>query len=89
MRSTHREIKAVARNWEQEVFGELHHEDFLFIRQTELLTRDEQVDKIDRLVRKKNFFKSFKPQLIHGSEFNAEGRWEDNGEIIAHVFLMR
>ena len=49
------QIRAVADNWDKEIFKNLHHEDFLFIRETELLTRDEHVDNIDRLVKEKDF----------------------------------
>ena len=89
MRSMHWAFRAVAMNWDKEAFRELHHEDFLFIRETELLTRDEHVDNIDRLVREKDLFNSFKPQLIHENQFISEGRWEDNGEIITRVFLIK
>ena len=29
-------------NWDEETFKELHHEDYMFIRETELLNRDEE-----------------------------------------------
>ena len=89
MRSMHWAIRAVAKNWDKEAFRKLHHEDFLFIRETELLTRDEHVNNIDRLVREKDFFKTFKPQLIHENEFISEARWEDNEQIITRIFLMK
>ena len=82
-------IRAVADNWDKEIFRDLHHEDFLFIRETELLTRDEHVDNIDRLVKEKDFFNTFKIQLVHENEFVSEARWEDNGEIVTRVFLMK
>ena len=89
MRSMHWEVRKLANNWNEEKFKELHHEDFLFIRETELLTRDEHCDNISRLVSETDFFKGFKPQLIHENEFISEARWEDNGEIITRVFLMK
>ena len=30
-------------NWDEDTFKQLHHEDFMFIRETELLNRDEHV----------------------------------------------
>ena len=89
MRSMHWAFKAVAMNWDKKIFRELHHEDFLFIRETELLTRDEHVDNIDRLVREKDFFRNFKSQLIHENEFISEARWQDGEEIVTRVFLMK
>ena len=38
-------------NWDEETFKELHHEDFMFIRETELLNRDEHVSNVSRLVK--------------------------------------
>ena len=83
------QIRAVADNWDKEIFKNLHHKDFLFIRETELLTRDEHVDNIDRLIKEKDFLKTHKPQLIHENEFVSEARWEDNGELVTRVFLMK
>ena len=44
------ELKSVFTEWNKEVFRDIHHEDFMFIRETELLTLDEQVENIDKLV---------------------------------------
>ena len=38
-------------NWDEETFKELHHEDFMFIRETELLNRDEHVSNVSKLVK--------------------------------------
>ena len=81
--------RKIMQNWDKEEFKKIHHPDYMFIRETELLTRDEHVDNIDRLVREKDFFNTFKIQLVHENEFISEGRWEDNGEIVTRVFLMK
>mgnify|MGYP001161500270 CR=1 FL=1 len=87
--SVREKFKAVFQEWDRETFRDIHHDDFMFIRETELLTLDEHVENIDRLVREKDFFKTFRPQLIHENEFISEARWEDNEQIITRIFLMK
>ena len=41
--------------WDKEVFCDIHQKDFLFIRETELLTLDEHVEVIDHLVTTTDF----------------------------------
>ena len=53
------ELKSVFTEWNKEVFRDIHHEDFMFIRETELLTLDEQVENIDKLVSEEDFGKKF------------------------------
>ena len=86
MKNIHREREAVVRNWNKGTFGELHQEDFSFIRETKLLTHDKHVDNINWLVREKDLLKS---KLIYKNEFNSEGRCEDTKKIITHFFLTR
>ena len=47
------ELKSVFTEWNKEVFRDIHHEDFMFIRETELLTLDEQKFVLQKI---KNFF---------------------------------
>ena len=89
MRSMHWESRELARNWSKEKFMDLHHEDFLFIRETELLTRDEHFSVINRLATETDYFKKYKPQLVHENEFISEARFEDNDEIVTRVFIMK
>ena len=37
-------------NWDLEKFKNIHHEDYMFVRETELLTRDEHVESFAELV---------------------------------------
>ena len=53
------QYREIFTNWDKEAFKEMHHEDFMFIRETELLTLDDQVDTIDRLVRENDYHKFF------------------------------
>ena len=53
--SLSQKYKAVFANWDKEVFRDIHHEDFLFIRETELLTLDDHVENLDKLAQTKTF----------------------------------
>ena len=46
MGSIHWQMKELRQNWDKEKFRNLHHEDFLFIRETELLNHDDHVENI-------------------------------------------
>ncbi len=76
--------------WDKEKFRDLHHEDFIFIKETELLTRNEHVENIDRLI-KEGEFNSFDHQssLVHENEFVSETRWQDDKEIVTRVYMLK
>ena len=59
----------------------------MFIRDTELLTLDDQVDTIDRLVRENDYHKFFlkNAELIHENNYVSEGRWREGDEVITSV----
>ena len=38
-------------DWDVDAFRGLHHEDFMFVRETDLLNLDEHIEIIDKLVR--------------------------------------
>ena len=82
---------SVFSNWDKEVFRNIHHEDFMFIRETELLTLDEQVDTMDRLVRENGYHKFFlqNAELIHENNYISEGRWREGNEIVTSVTLIK
>ena len=42
------QYREIFTNWDKEAFKEMHHEDFMFIRETELVQRDEHVENLDR-----------------------------------------
>ena len=53
--SINQKYRAVFSSWDKYAFQDIHHADFMFIRETELLTLDEQVDGIDRLFRENDY----------------------------------
>jgi len=89
MTSLHWRLRPIFKNWDKEAFRSQHHEDFLFIRETELLTLDEHIENIDHLMTTTDFGETFQPQLVHENQFVSEARWEDNGELVTRVFLIK
>ena len=89
--SVHEQFRSVFSNWDKEVFRNIHHEDFLFIRETELLTLEDHVENIDRLVTTTNFAEKQNKQavLIHENEYVSEVRWRDGDEIVTAVVLLK
>ena len=72
--SINQKYRAVFFNWDKYAFRDIHHADFMFIRETELLTLDEQVDGIDRLFRE--------------NDYVSEARGQDGAEIVTSVTLI-
>ena len=89
MGSIHWQMKALRQNWDKEKFRNLHHKDFLFIRETELLHRDDHVENIDRLITEEKFDLSKSPTLVHENEYISEARWQDGSEIVTRVFMIK
>ena len=89
--SINQKYRAVFSNWDKYAFRDIHHADFMFIRETELLTLDEQVENIDRLVRENDFGKHFLKiaELIHENDYVSEARWRDGAEIVTSVTLIK
>lgn len=89
--SVHEQFRNVFSNWDKEVFRNIHHEDFLFIRETELLTLEDHVENIDCLVTSTNFAEKQNKQavLIHENEYVSEVRWRDGDEIVTAVVLLK
>ena len=52
-------------NWDRWVFRSLHHEDFMFIRETELLMLDDHKTVIDELASKREMDWHTKATLSH------------------------
>ena len=76
-------------NWDEETFKELHHEDFMFIRETELLNRDEHVSNISQLVKETTWNWQHVATLIHENEFVTEARWEENNEVVTNFMVKK
>ena len=76
-------------NWDEETFKELHHEDYMFIRETELLNRDEHVSNISKLVKESTWNWQHVATLIHENEFVTEARWEENNEVVTNFMVKK
>ena len=83
----------VLENWDKNEFRKLFHEDFLFIRETELVTLDEHMDNLDEWMTQQDGAKTLTTRrsnsLIHENRFVTEVRWEEKGEIVTNVFLKK
>ncbi|MAI59151.1 MAG: hypothetical protein CML56_09300 [Rhodobacteraceae bacterium] len=89
--SVFKQYQSVFANWDKEIFKNIHHDDFLFIRETELLTLDEHVKVIDNAVKTTDFAEQQNRNmvLIHANEYVEEYRWRDNDDIVTVVFLLK
>ena len=89
--SVFKQYKSVFADWDKEIFKKIHHDDFLFIRETELLTLDEHVEVIDNAVMTSDFAEQQNRNmiLIHANEYVEEYRWRDNEDIVTVVFLLK
>ena len=76
-------------NWDREVLRSLHHEDFMSIRETELLTLNEHVATIDELARKGKMDWHSKAIILNEDDFFMAARWEQEGDIITNVHLKK
>ena len=47
--SLYKKYLDVYSNWDLETFKNIHHEDYMFVRETDLLTRDEHVESFAKL----------------------------------------
>ena len=72
-----------------DAFRGLHHEDFMFVRETDLLNLDEHIEIIDKLVSdgQMNWHKVAK--LVHEDEYMFAARWEQEGDIATNVHLLK
>ena len=89
--SVREKFKAVFQEWDKETFRDIHHEDFMFIRETELLTLDEHVENIDRLVREEDFGRNFNKiaNIVHENDYVSEYSWRDGNENVTTVVLTK
>ena len=89
--SLRQKFNSVFSDWDKKAFRDIHHEDFLFIRETELLTLDEHVKNIDKLVKENDFGENFLKiaQIVHENDYISEWRWQDDDEIVTAVVLTK
>ena len=78
-------------NWDLEKFKNIHHEDYMFVRETELLTRDEHVESFAKLVNDPtwnwDWFKNV--QVLYEDEHVLLTRWQDKGDIVTNTTLIK
>ena len=71
----------VLADWNKEEFRKLFHEDFLFIRETELVTLDDHMNNLDEFMSKpenaKELIERRRNALVHENDFVTEVRFEE------------
>ncbi|XXK36087.1 hypothetical protein ACMAY8_07675 [Rhodobacteraceae bacterium nBUS_22] len=75
--------------YDPEKFRELHHEEFMFIRETQLVDLDEQCEIINGLAQDPEFHPLRTAELVHENHYALEFRWEDNGQVITNLTLKK
>ena len=83
----------IMQNWDKNEFRKLFHEDFMFIREFEMVTLEDHINNIDIFMteqdRTKMMAERRRTSLIHENRFVTEVRWEEKGEIVTNVFLKK
>lgn len=78
-------------NWDLQTFKDIHHEDYMFLRETDLLTRDEHVESFAKLAQDPNWnwdwFKSV--EVLYEDEHILVTRWKDRGEIVTNTSIIK
>ena len=83
----------IMQNWDKNEFRKLFHEDFMFIREFEMVTLEDHINNIDIFMteqdRTKMMAERRRNSLIHENRFVTEVRWEEGSEIVTNVFLKK
>ena len=83
----------IMQNWDKNEFRKLFHEDFMFIREFEMVTLEDHINNIDIFMteqdRTKMMAERRRNSLIHENRFVTEVRWEEGGELVTNVFLKK
>ena len=86
-------IHAVMENWNEEEFKKLHDPEFMFIRQTELITLDEWTTNMEEYAMSGAYAKNVKERrrtsLVHENRHVTEWRWEEGSELVTHVCMKK
>ena len=76
-----------------EEFKKLHDPEFMFIRQTELITLDEWITNMEEYAMSGAYAKNVKERrrtsLIHENRHVTEWRWEEGSELVTHVCMKK
>ena len=82
------DMQKIFNAWDKEAFRAAHHEDYMFIREFEMVTLDDHIDTVDEFMRS-GYDIHKKWTLIHENDYVGEVRWEERDEIITHVTLLK
>jgi len=85
----HEDLVSCFSNYDPDVFREIHHDEFMMVRETELSTRDEHCVIIDELASKPEWDWHKKAELVHENHFSIEWRWRDGDEIVTNINLKK
>ena len=89
--SLYKKYLDVYSNWDLETFKNIHHEDYMFVRETDLLTRDEHVESFAKLSVDPNWnwdwFKAV--EVLYEDEHVLLTRWEDKGDIVTNTSIIK
>ena len=85
--------RAIMQKWNKEEFLKLHHAEYMFIRETELVTLEDYADNIEEWVLSGEYANFTKDRrrtaLVHENDHLTEYRWEEKNEIVTHVVLKK
>ena len=82
------DMQKIFNAWDKEVFRAAHHEDYMFIREFEMVTLDDHIDTVDEFIRS-GYDIHKRWTLIHENDYVGEVRQEEGDEIITHVTLLK
>jgi len=86
-------IQAVMLNWNEEEFKKLHDPEFMFIRETELITMDGWIANMEEFSSSgayaKRVNRNRRTSLVHENRHVTEWRWEEGDELVTHVCMKK
>ena len=86
-------IQAVMLNWSEEEFKKLHDPEFMFIRETELITMEDWITNMEQFSSSGAYAKrvdqSRRTSLVHENRHVTEWRWEEGNELVTHVCMKK
>lgn len=82
------DMQKIFNAWDKEAFRAAHHEDYMFIREFEMVTLDDHIDTVDEFMRS-GYDIHKRWTLIHENDYVGEVRWEEGDEIVTHVTLLK
>jgi hypothetical protein len=86
-------IQAVMLNWNEEEFKKLHDPEFMFIRETELITMDDWIANMEEFSSSgayaKRVNRNRRTSLVHENRHVTEWRWEEGDELVTHVCMKK